>query len=138
MSVNEATMDEKYFDLQNKLIASQLDAINKTLDNFSKDVKKVLDDHETRLRDQAKTEAINAHASSQAINTLQMEIKDLRQENGQLSKKLEEFVKERADSAKKELSLWQTVALELARVTLFGAGGGGVIIGLIKLFGINL
>src|SRR4030066_1822331 len=115
MSGNEITMDEKYFDLQNKLIENKLSSIEKTLENFGKDVKKVLDDHEARLREQAKTANTNSQeivmqnaVNVQELNSLKAEQRELKQEvtylKSELSKRYEESVKERSEIAKKELN----------------------------------
>jgi hypothetical protein len=149
MSDNELTMDEKYFDLQNRLIETKLSAIASAVENFGKDIKKVLDDHELRLREQAKSSTINAQEiiALSAVNAQKLVV----MENGQKElkcsiialeaeamKRLDALAKEREENSRKELTLWQTIAIEAIKFTFLGAGGGGVIIAIVKLFGITL
>ena len=146
MSGSELTMDEKYFDLQNKLIETKLSSIASTLENFGKDVKKVLDDHELRLREQAKAANINSQEivtqntiNAQEILTLKNEQRELKQElvylRAETAKRTETFEKEQDDRTKRELTLWQSIGVEAIKFAAFGAGSGGVIAGILKLFG---
>jgi predicted nucleic acid-binding Zn-ribbon protein len=149
MSGNELTMDEKYFDLQNKLIETKLSAIANTLETFGRDVKKVLDDHETRLREQAKITTVNAQEivtqntlNAQEISGLRSEQRELKQEIESLRREAKERVdylnREREEHSKVELKLWQTIAVEAIKYAAFGASGGGVAVLIIKLFGITI
>ena len=138
MTDKETQMDEKYFDLQYKLIETKLAGISSTLDSFVKDIKKIIDDHELRLREQAKADAANA----QEIVAIRLELKDLRQENSNLrveaTKRLDEITNERKESTKKELSLWQTIGVEAIKYAAFGAGGGGMLFAVLKALGAGL
>lgn len=138
MSDNNVAMPDSIFDLQIKLIDTKLGGIAKSQDDLGTYIKKILDDHELRLRDQAKTDAANA----QDIIALRMEVKDLRQEvlnfKNETIKQLDCLADDKEKRTQKELSLWQTLTFELLKIVLVGASGGGVLFGLFKLFGINL
>lgn len=138
MSDNNVAMPDSIFDLQIKLIDTKLGGIAKSQDDLGTYIKKILDDHELRLRDQAKTDAANA----QDIIALRMEVKDLRQEvlnfKNETIKQLDCLADDKEKRTQKELSLWQTLTFELLKIVMVGASGGGVVFGLIKIFGINL
>lgn len=146
MSGNELTMDEKYFDLQNKLIETRLSSIASALEKFGQDVKKVLDDHETRLREQAKaaTTVATETATLGALNTQELmaikgELKEQRAEiaclRDEAAKRLEDSIKERDEKNRRELTLWQSIAVEALKYSLSGVAAGGVIAAVIKLLG---
>ena len=149
MSGNELTMDEKYFDLQNKLIETRLSSIASSLEKFGQDVKKILDDHEQRLREQAKTASLNAQESitnstvnAQELATLRNELREAKQSIASLeaesTRKIEELYSDRKESMKKELSFWQTVGIEALKYVAFGASGGGVMVAVLKIFGASI
>ncbi len=136
MSDND-NMSERVQDLQYKLIDTQLTAITSALNTLSVDVKKVLDDHELRLREKTKNEAV----TTQQLATIQLLIADQQKTldcfMADTNKKFDSFDKIQDDRTKRELSLWQTVTLELAKYILLGTSTGGIIVGLIKLFGLT-
>lgn len=138
MSDINVAMPETVFELQIKLIDTKLGGIAKSQDDLGTYIKKILDDHELRLREQAKTDAANA----QDIVALRMEVKDLRQEvqsfKNETIKQLDCLADDKKERIKKELSLWQTLTFELLKIVMVGASGGGVVFGLIKVFGIEL
>ncbi len=56
----------------------------------------------------------------------------------EFEKRFEAIEKAKEDQTKRELTLWQTVGIEAIKYLAFGAGGGGVIVAVIKLFGITV
>lgn len=135
---SEDTMTEKLLDLQYKLIDTKLGNITSSLANLGSDVKKMLDDHELRLREKTKNDA----AVAQQLNMFQMEQKEIKNEIQLLrldvNRKFEELEKVKEEQIKRELSVWQTIGIEALKYAAFGATGGGVAVAIIKLFGITI
>lgn len=135
---NEDTMTEKLLNLQYQLLDTKLTAMEKALSTLSSDVRKVLDDHELRLREKTKNDA----TSAQLFNTIQTEQREYKTEllnfKAEVIRRFEEQEKLRDAQVKRELTLWQTIGIELLKYAAFGAGGGGVVVAVIKLFGITV
>lgn len=138
----EIRMDEKYFDLQYKLIDTKLAAISNAVDVFGKEITKILDDHEMRLREHAKETA----SSTNQITELKAELKELRRDTEDLKKEIalcektndERFLKLESNQEEKkeqELSIWQNLAMEAIKSILFGGALAGAYYGLIQLIG---
>lgn len=129
-------MDEKYFDMQYRLIDQKLVSITNQLESFGKDVKKILDDHEQRLRDTVKSDTDRR----EQIVTLQMEQKDLKNEIETLKKealkRIEDIQRIQTEKLSREVSLWQTIGVEALKYVAFGASSGGVVVAILKLAGV--
>lgn len=130
-------MDEKFVALQYELVNTKLAAIAKTLDIYVEENRKIVDDHEQRLREQAK----ELSKSEQQITGLQLELKDVRNDlivlKEETSKKLDEIVARQKEKDSRELTFWQTFGMEAIKYIAFGAGGSGAVMIILRLLGIN-
>ena len=130
-------MDEKFVALQYELVNTKLAAIAKTLDIYVEENRKIVDDHEQRLREQAK----ELSKSEQQITGLQLELKDVRNDlivlKEETSKKLDEIVARQKEKDSRELTLCQTFGMEAIKYIAFGAGGSGAVMIILRLLGIN-
>lgn len=129
------TVDERYVILQYENVKTQLDNITKTLDTYVKDLRKMLDDHEQRLRQQAEKNAANA----QLIMAQKLEVKDLANDVTQLkielTKRVDEVVSTQKEQKSRELSMWQNIGVEAVKYLLFGSATGGTFYALLELVG---
>lgn len=129
------TVDERYVILQYENVKVQLDNISKTLDTYVKDLRKMLDDHEQRLRQQAEKNAAN----TQQIMAQKLEVKDLANDVTQLkielTKRVDEVVTVQKEQKSRELSMWQNIGVEAMKYILFGGASGGTVLAILQIVG---
>lgn len=97
-------------------IRAELRGVTRIIEDFVRDVRRILDDHETRLREQASIDAAQAQQISELrlqLATLQLEVKAL------------DVAREEA--RERQLNMWQQVGVELLKYVLMGGTAGGVL-----------
>ena len=131
----EETAHEKLIESELKRIHDNLgnlkDMVKSDINNLSDKVteliggiRKVLDDHEERLREQVKVDA----AQGKDIAELQVKM-------AEMAKDLEAVQRAQKDSARDRADTWKRVALDLGRVAVFASFSGGTFAGIIQAFG---
>jgi predicted nucleic acid-binding Zn-ribbon protein len=135
MSDKDTSMDEKLVSLQYELVKAQLEGIKNQLDTYVKSLNKMVDDHEQRLREQAKESAVNA----KGVAALQIEVKEIRHDcttiQSDLSKRIDEMAREQKAAASETSSFWKTLALEAIKYVFLGAAGGGSAMAIMQALG---
>lgn len=110
---------------------TKLDALAEKLTDLAHDIRKALDDHEQRLREQAKVDA----SQGQEIARMQTQHAEMLGSMQRLADKVQALEKEQDRREEREMDFWQRAAFEALRFMAFGLASGGTLAGVMQLFG---
>ena len=110
---------------------TKLDALAEKLTDLAHDIRKALDDHEERLREQAKVDA----SQGKEIAKMQTQHVEMSGTVKRLEEKFEALEKERDRERERDMDFWQRVAFEAIRFAALGLASGGTVAGALQLLG---
>lgn len=114
-----------------RTVELQLSSVSRVVEEGNRSIQRILDDHEARLREQNKTDGMQA----QEIAALRVQVSDLKGEVGALSVKMDTVVKNQDERRERELHGWRNWGFELLKYVLLGGSAGGIVYGAAKMVG---
>lgn len=120
----EETAHEKVIDAKLDTIRAEFRGLSKSLDDFTRDIRKMLDDHESRLREQVKVDTAQGK-----------EVAELKVKMAEMAKDLQVVQKALDASSGERVDFWKNLAMEATRIAVFAVFSGGTFAGIIQAFG---
>jgi hypothetical protein len=131
---SDATLNaiKELFTAQLGRFGDKVDNLTVSVEKGFGDMRRILDDHETRLREQHKTDA----QQGQDISGLRVEIAEMKGDLRTMKEAIGVLTKSQERRVDREMDFWQRAALEAVKLGAFGAAAGGVIVGVLRALGV--